>query len=505
MRKGIRRLLPPGLLVAVAVVALLAGPALAQGRDAAVFFLQSRDVSQAAQAGDTFTVDVMAAGVNADVSGVDFQVTYDPAVLELQPVDGQMVQLNSDFLAGADFAITQSGPGTVRIASPTPGGGGGETPHVWIGAGPVQLAALTFKVLQTDQVSLGLNVFGFLDTSLRSIPAVAYGLDLALPAPQPGALRRLLLAGPAPLELAAGETYDLSTLTLIALDQNGQTYDLAGLAVTWNSSEPGVAAVSGSTLRGVVGGFTQVTAGGRGITSNPVTFAVIQAPVITLDQSDTTVTEPQFVVSGRVSKIATVTVNGTEVAVGEDLTFMATLTLAEGANEIVVQAVDAAGNEAAPVRITVTYAPPQTGSVAGNVTLRGRTDHSGVAISLDGEPDFVPVVSGADGSFRLEDLTPGPHTLRFYHQGYLISKASIEITAGATVTAPAVTLRAGDVNDDNVVNLQDLTLLASAYRSQEGDPATGQRYNPAADLNADGQVNLQDLTLLATNYRQVGD
>lgn len=63
----------------------------------------------------------------------------------------------------------------------------------------------------------------------------------------------------------------------------------------------------------------------------------------------------------------------------------------------------------------------------------------------------------------------------------------------------------GDINWDNKVDLQDLTLLASAYRSHQDDPVSQDRYNPTADLNADKQVNLQDLTILASNYRTVAN
>ncbi|TDA68928.1 MAG: hypothetical protein D9V47_06585 [Clostridia bacterium] len=151
-----------------------------------------------------------------------------------------------------------------------------------------------------------------------------------------------------------------------------------------------------------------------------------------------------------------------------------------------------------------------TGTITGQATLQGRSEHSGIEVRLldAANPEagaLATVLTDPQGNFRLEDVPPGAYTLEFYHERYLKSRREVWAEAGFELPLPGpVPLRAGDVNDDNVVNLQDLTLLASAYRSQEGDPATGQRYNPAADLNADGQVNLQDLTLLATNYRQVG-
>ena len=48
----------------------------------------------------------------------------------------------------------------------------------------------------------------------------------------------------------------------------------------------------------------------------------------------------------------------------------------------------------------------------------------------------------------------------------------------------------GDVNNDNVVNISDLSMLLTAY----GKPGT------AADFNGDGQIGITDLSILLTNY-----
>ncbi|MGD0977568.1 MAG: PQQ-binding-like beta-propeller repeat protein [Candidatus Bathyarchaeia archaeon] len=66
-------------------------------------------------------------------------------------------------------------------------------------------------------------------------------------------------------------------------------------------------------------------------------------------------------------------------------------------------------------------------------------------------------------------------------------------TAGVVeVTIP------GDVNGDFKVGLQDLTLIANAYRSKPDDP----RWNPNADIDGNGIVGLSDLTILAQHYGQ---
>ena len=54
----------------------------------------------------------------------------------------------------------------------------------------------------------------------------------------------------------------------------------------------------------------------------------------------------------------------------------------------------------------------------------------------------------------------------------------------------------GDVSGDCKVDIVDLTRVASAYGKSGGQGG----YSAAADLNNDGIINLQDLVLVASNY-----
>jgi hypothetical protein len=58
----------------------------------------------------------------------------------------------------------------------------------------------------------------------------------------------------------------------------------------------------------------------------------------------------------------------------------------------------------------------------------------------------------------------------------------------------------GDVNGDGKINIMDITLIARAFGSSNGDP----RYKPECDLNGDGTINIVDLTIAATQFRQTG-
>jgi len=55
---------------------------------------------------------------------------------------------------------------------------------------------------------------------------------------------------------------------------------------------------------------------------------------------------------------------------------------------------------------------------------------------------------------------------------------------------------AGDVNEDGVVDIYDLTLVAKAYGSAVGQP----EYDPELDITKDGRVDIRDLAIVCRNY-----
>jgi hypothetical protein len=61
-------------------------------------------------------------------------------------------------------------------------------------------------------------------------------------------------------------------------------------------------------------------------------------------------------------------------------------------------------------------------------------------------------------------------------------------------------LRAGDVNNDNAVNVTDFTLLKTTFGKALGDPG----YDARADFNGDNAVTTADFTILKSNFGQGG-
>jgi len=58
---------------------------------------------------------------------------------------------------------------------------------------------------------------------------------------------------------------------------------------------------------------------------------------------------------------------------------------------------------------------------------------------------------------------------------------------------------AGDLDNNGMVSLTDLVILANAYGSRQGDEG----WNPNADIDGNGKVGLTDLVILSKNYRKL--
>ena len=62
--------------------------------------------------------------------------------------------------------------------------------------------------------------------------------------------------------------------------------------------------------------------------------------------------------------------------------------------------------------------------------------------------------------------------------------------------AGATKLLGGDCNDNDIINIGDLTQLLGVFRNTNVSNAPG----AITDINTDTRVNIQDLTILGRNY-----
>jgi hypothetical protein len=99
-----------------------------------------------------------------------------------------------------------------------------------------------------------------------------------------------------------------------------------------------------------------------------------------------------------------------------------------------------------------------------------------------------------NGNFSIEALA-GSYTVVANAEGFLSAEGTATLIAGVTTTAQEVTLPAGDIDGNGVIDQFDAMTIGMNYNLPT--PA-------AADLNNDANIDVLDLELLAGNYNEVG-
>lgn len=135
--------------------------------------------------------------------------------------------------------------------------------------------------------------------------------------------------------------------------------------------------------------------------------------------------------------------------------------------------------------------PSPDGSLTGQVIAS-----KPVTVSLLDANSVVvsSVVANPDGTFSLTALA-GNYTVVATASGFLSHQGSAILTAGNTTSRPTISLLAGDIDGNNVIDQFDALTIGMGYTTST--PA-------AADLNNDGTIDFLDLELLAENYRKTG-
>jgi hypothetical protein len=99
-----------------------------------------------------------------------------------------------------------------------------------------------------------------------------------------------------------------------------------------------------------------------------------------------------------------------------------------------------------------------------------------------------------DGTFEFSAAS-GTNSVIASASGFLSAQRSVTITDGSTTTLPIITLIGGDIDSNNVIDQFDALTIGMSYNL--ADPTE-------ADLNNDGIINVLDLEILAKNYRKTG-
>jgi len=135
---------------------------------------------------------------------------------------------------------------------------------------------------------------------------------------------------------------------------------------------------------------------------------------------------------------------------------------------------------------------PQPGSIVGTVDLQGRANESGAAVVA--LPGGYGDTTNSAGNYTIATVPPGTYTVIVEMERYLDAvKTGVVVTSGGTTTLNQVKLLGGDANDDDIINILDLSLIGGAY-------GTSPPSDVRADINNDGMVNILDLVLAGGNY-----
>lgn len=149
--------------------------------------------------------------------------------------------------------------------------------------------------------------------------------------------------------------------------------------------------------------------------------------------------------------------------------------------------------------------PTSAYSVSGTVSLNGIANNA-YPLTFEFRPStgttFQRIITpNANGTFTAGDIPPGTYALAIKGPKWLRETVTGITITNANVTGVSTTLKAGDINDDNIVDLFDLILFFESY----GAAPNSNSWNDLADFTGDSVIDLFDLILFFENYGQAGD
>lgn len=158
-----------------------------------------------------------------------------------------------------------------------------------------------------------------------------------------------------------------------------------------------------------------------------------------------------------------------------------------------------------PIAATVTsgslMVELRPGTIQGGINLQGRSNNSGVLVAIwdsAGWPAswLTSTVTGGAGDYSLS-VPAGSYTVTVEMDGYLDAlQPDVEVSPDGQVDLAHLVLPCGDPNNDDLINIQDLTILGSHYRLSCGDPG----WDARADMINDCVINILDLACSGANY-----
>ncbi|MBI1877515.1 MAG: hypothetical protein HYR94_04670 [Chloroflexi bacterium] len=143
--------------------------------------------------------------------------------------------------------------------------------------------------------------------------------------------------------------------------------------------------------------------------------------------------------------------------------------------------------------VTIVETALQRGNLSGNVQVEGRASGSQAGFSILINELGLAATTTPGGDFAFADVEFGPYTLTANSPGFLSATCTGLTHSSESTNLAGVTLLAGDLTGDGLIDVADATAIGLA---------SGSAPDVAADLNGDGGVNVLDLILLAVNFGQ---
>lgn len=119
----------------------------------------------------------------------------------------------------------------------------------------------------------------------------------------------------------------------------------------------------------------------------------------------------------------------------------------------------------------------------------------------------ISAATNLDGYFKISNisLNPDGYTIKVSKPGYLsrniknVMLDSPNISIG--LADSPVTLWAGDINQDNSINMTDVMKITKDFNTT----STNENFDSVCDLNKDNSINLADIMILAKYFNQTTD
>jgi hypothetical protein len=150
-----------------------------------------------------------------------------------------------------------------------------------------------------------------------------------------------------------------------------------------------------------------------------------------------------------------------------------------------------------PSTLTIVGITPEPTAMTSSASITGQVLAGKlVTIRLYNPDNSIAMTSTAnpDGTFNLT-VSGGIYTIVASADGFLGAQSSVSPVNGSIVSKPVVSLIAGDIDNNGVIDQLDALTIRMNYNNA---------IPTAADLNNDGVINVLDLGILAENYGKSG-